>query len=175
MSPTALIRENRTGKWQLLTGILMLLLGIYMWFNPLETLVALALYAGIIFIVMGVAYFAASFSLSSGWYLAAGILNIMLGVIMIANLGLSVETVPLIFGLWALSMGIVETVAAFQYRKMSLPWKTLLTSGILGLVFGCLILAYPVFSGITIAILLGICFFVYGIMEIMQYIAFKRN
>lgn len=175
MAPTTLINGGAAGKWQLLTGILMLLLGVYMWFNPLETLVALALYAGIVFIVMGVAYFAASFSFASGWYLAAGILNIMIGVILIANLGLSVETVPLIFGLWALSMGIVETVAAFQYRKQSLPWKSLLTSGVIGLVFGCLILAYPVFSGITIAVVLGIYFFIYGIMEIMQYINLKKS
>ena len=42
-------------------------LGIYVWFNPVATMVALALYLGIAFIILGVGYVTASFRYDSGW------------------------------------------------------------------------------------------------------------
>ena len=42
--------------WHLVAGVIMAALGIYVWFNPVATMVALALYLGIAFIVLGVGY-----------------------------------------------------------------------------------------------------------------------
>ena len=61
------------GIWHLIAGIIMAVLGIYVWFNPVVSLVALALYLGIAFIVVGAGYLAVSFSFQSGWYLLVGL------------------------------------------------------------------------------------------------------
>lgn len=53
------------GIWHLIAGIIMAVLGIYVWFNPVVSLVALALYLGIAFIVVGAGYLAVSFSFQS--------------------------------------------------------------------------------------------------------------
>ena len=99
------IIPQSANKWHLLTGILMIILGFYMWFNPIETLIGLAIYIGIAFIVIGCAYMMASFSFDSGWYLTVGALDIAVGVIMIANLGVSIISFPIIFAVWILAVG----------------------------------------------------------------------
>lgn len=49
------------GIWHLIAGIVIAVLGVYVWFNPAATLLGLALYLGIIFIVVGAGYFMLSF------------------------------------------------------------------------------------------------------------------
>jgi len=66
--------------WHLVAGVIMAALGIYVWFNPVATMVALALYLGIAFIVLGVGYVTASFRFDSGWDMFVGVLGIFVGV-----------------------------------------------------------------------------------------------
>ena len=49
-------RSRPVGIWHLFAGIIMAALGVYVWFNPVATMVALALYIGIIFIILGAGY-----------------------------------------------------------------------------------------------------------------------
>ncbi len=167
------IVPEKAGKWHLFTGILMVLLGIFMCFNPVETLIAVALYLGIIFVVIGAAYFMASFSVKSGWYLAIGLLDIIVGVIMISNLGLSVATLPMIFALWCLAAGAVQMMVAYQYRKAGYPSKWLCVSGVLGVIFGILLLAYPIVGSLTLALIFGLYVILYGLADIAQAVSWK--
>ena len=79
--------QPNMGIWHLIAGIVIAVLGVYVWFNPAATLLGLALYLGIIFIVVGAGYFMLSFSNRSGWYLTVGILDMLVGVIFVGNLG----------------------------------------------------------------------------------------
>lgn len=45
------------GFWHLFAGIIMVILGFYVWFNPVASLLGLALYIGIAFIVVGSRHF----------------------------------------------------------------------------------------------------------------------
>ena len=81
--------QPNMGIWHLIAGIVIAVLGVYVWFNPAATLLGLALYLGIIFIVVGAGYFMLSFSNRSGWYLTVGILDMLVGVIFVGNLGLT--------------------------------------------------------------------------------------
>ncbi len=160
--------------WHLIGGVLMALLGIYVWFNPEVTMVALALYLGIVFIAVGVGYFIASFSFDSGWYMVVGLLDILVGVIFVANLGLTAASLPIIFALWCLAVGVIQLVTAIQYRRynqegyMSTGWT--MAAGILGIVFGFLILTYPAIGTVTLTALMGTYIILYGIVEIAEYV-----
>ena len=110
------------GFWHLFAGIIMVILGFYVWFNPVASLLGLALYIGIAFIVVGAGYFLASFSYQSGWYLLVGLLDILVGVILVANLGVTAATLPMIFALWCLAVGVIQLVTSFQLRKIGAPW-----------------------------------------------------
>lgn len=109
--------QPNMGIWHLIAGIVIAVLGVYVWFNPAATLLGLALYLGIIFIVVGAGYFMLSFSNRSGWYLTVGILDMLVGVIFVGNLGLTAATLPIVLALWFLAIGVMQIVASFSLRR----------------------------------------------------------
>lgn len=159
--------------WHLIGGVLMALLGIYVWFNPAVTMMALALYLGIVFIAVGVGYFFASFSFDSGWYMVVGLLDVLVGVIFVANLGLTAASLPIIFALWCLAVGVIQLVTGIQYRRLNNSYSSAgwtMTAGLLGIVFGFLILTYPAIGTVTLTALMGTYIILYGIVEIAEYV-----
>ncbi len=166
--------RKTAGIWHLIAGILMALLGVFIWLNPAATLLALALYIGIVFIVVGAGYFAASFSFRSGWYLLVGILDILVGIVFVSNLGVSAASLPIIFAIWCLAVGAIQVASAFQLRSEGFPWGWSLSVGLLGIVFGFLILAYPALGALTITALMGAYVMLYGLVEVAEYFYTKR-
>ena len=160
-------KVQKLSVWHLIAGIIMAALGIFVWFNPMASLVAMALYLGIVFIVVGAGYFMASFAYRSGWYL-------LVGVIFVANLGVTAASLPIIFALWCLAVGAVQIVSAFQLRNSGVSWGWTLTAGILGVLFAFLILAYPAIGTITLTALMGAYILMYGIIEIVEYSTNQR-
>lgn len=160
---------QRAGWWHLCAGIIMLILGVYVWFNPAVTLMALALYLGIVFIAIGVGYFMASFSYDSGWYMLVGVLDILVGVIFVGNIGVTALSLPIIFALWCMAVGAVQLVTAFQFKRAGMPWSWSLSYGLLGILFGFLILIYPSIGAITITALMGTYIILFGIIGIAEY------
>lgn len=164
-----------TGFWHLAAGIIMTILGIYVWFNPVVSLVALALYIGITFIIVGAGYLVVSLSYQSGWYMLVGVLDLFVGMIFVANLGVTAETLPIIFAIWCLAVGIIQLVAAFELHNMaSSSWSWSMLAGILGVLFAFLILAYPAVGAITLTALMGAYIVLYGVVEIAEY-AYNRR
>ena len=161
--------------WHLVAGIIMAIMGVYVWFNPVATMVALALYLGIVFIVVGIGYVMASFRFDSGWDLFVGVLDILVGVIFVGNLGVTAASLPLIFALWCLAVGAIQVVVAYRFKKAALNWKWTLAAGILGIVFAFLILTYPALGVITITALMGAYILLYGVLEIAEYTTNNRG
>jgi len=175
MADVKIVQENPASFWHLAGGVIMALLGIYIWFNPAVSLMALALYLGIVFIVVGAGYFMASFSFRSGWYLAVGILDILVGVVFVSNLGVSAVSLPIIFALWCMAVGVVQIVTAFQFKNTNFPWYWSLIAGILGVLFAFLILAYPALGVYTITTLMGAYILLYGVVEIIEYFSHRKR
>ncbi len=163
------------GIWHLFAGILMVVLGTYVWFNPFISLLALSLYIGIALIVIGAGYIGSSMSLESGWFMFVGLIDIIVGIILVSNLGVSAATLPIIFALWSISVGAVQLVSSYHLSKNNLPWGWSLSLGLLGIIFGFLILQYPNLGAVTISTLLGLYIVLYGILEIIEYFYFKNQ
>lgn len=161
------------GIWHLIAGIIMAVLGIYVWFNPVVSLVALALYLGIAFIVVGAGYLAVSFSFQSGWYLLVGLLDIFVGIIFVGNLGVTAETLPIIFAVWCLPSHC-PIGQCRQLRRDGFDWGWSAGVGVLGIVFAFLILAYPVLGALTITAIMGAYILLYGLVEIAEYFYARR-
>ena len=162
------------GIWHLLAGILMLIVGAYVWLNPVVSLVALSLYLGAALIIIGAGYIGSSLSIDSGWFMFVGLIDIIIGIILVTNIGVTAVTLPIIFALWCLAVGAIQLVSSYHLNKAELPWGWSLILGILGIVFGFLILRYPGIGAITISTLLGLYIVLYGVLEITEYIYFRR-
>ncbi len=161
------------GIWHLIAGILMLILGVYVWLNPFVSLLALSLYIGIALIIIGAGYTASSLSVESGWYMFVGLIDIIIGIVLVSNIGLTAATLPVIVGLWCLVVGAVQLVSSYHLSRHGHPWGWSLTLGLLGIVFGFLILEFPALGMVTISTLMGLYIVLYGILEIAEYFYFR--
>lgn len=163
---------RRSCAWLLVAGIIMVIAGIYTFFQPLAALAALALILGIAFIISGVGYLGTFFSgARSGWFIALGLLNIMVGIVFVSNLRQAIVILPFLFAFWCLFAGAVQISAAVQMHKMvARLWVWPLISGIVGIIVGFLILYNPLAGAVAITILLGIYLLVSGIASILEYI-----
>lgn len=112
-------RSRPVGIWHLFAGIIMAALGVYVWFNPVATMVALALYIGIIFIILGAGYITASFRYDSGWDMFVGVLDILVGIIFVGNLGVSASSMPIILpcGAWRSALFSWLSPISFARRR----------------------------------------------------------
>lgn len=165
--------SGRLGSWHIVAGAIMTALGVYVWFNPAISLLALALYLGVAFILVGCGYLLYSSESPSIKYLLLALLDIFVGTIFVINLGVTAASLPIIFALWCLAVGIVQIAASYQLHRLRLPWSWSLGSGVIGVLFSFLILAYPVVGEITITAFMGAYIFIYGIIEIWEYLTYK--
>lgn len=168
-----MITKLKNPKWNLLAGVIMLLLGIFVWMNPFGTMLALAFYIGLAFVLTGVFYIMASMSIKSGWYLLVGLLDLLLGFILMSNLGITAATLPIVVALWCLTVGVVQIVGAFEIKQYNLPWGWSMVMGVAGVLFGLIILAYPMIGAITISTVIGLYAIMFGLLQFAEYYASK--
>lgn len=172
-----IVEENniRASKGLLIFGLLMILTGIFTWLNPDAALLAIALYLGIVFLLGGISYLYAFFSVHSGGLLALGLLDIIVGVILMTNLGVTVSSLPILLAIWVLCVGVIQIAFSIDARTSGLIfWKWTLTSGILGVLFGFLILSHPMIGAFTISLILGFYLILYGCLGVGEYFAWKK-
>ncbi len=164
------IVSDRKNIWLLIIGVLLVLCGLYVIFNPITALIASAMLIGLVFIVIGTGYLMVFRESNSYMMLALGILDLIIGILFLTNLSITAASMPIIFGLWILFNGITEIVMGIEMnRKKYANWKILFWGGIGGILFSILIFAYPVIGTFTITMLIGAYLIVYGALEIIRY------
>lgn len=154
---------------------LMIVAGIWTWFNSDSVLLAMALYLGIVFLAGGASYIHSFMQTRSGAWLALGLLDFIIGLILIANLGLTALSLPIVLAIWALSVGVIQTAFAFEMKNDGFAsWKWTLANGILGIAFGLLVVARPIVGALTISLMLGTYLVLFGVLSLAEYFALKK-
>lgn len=167
------VLQNKTSRniGQLFVSILLVFSGFYIFFNPMVAVMTSAVILGIFFIFMGVGYLIAFSHTKSYMLMALGILDILVGLLFIGNLEASILTISIIFALWCLFIGIIQTTGAMELKDMGVKrWKWLCVSGVCAIFFAFLIFFYPIISILTISFLMGFYLILYGIFEFVRYI-----
>lgn len=109
--------------WALLFGLLTLVVGGSLIFNPLAGIVSLTLLVAVLFIAVGIVKVMYSFSLRPvagwQWVLVSGIVSVLLGVLIIADFPWSAAAVlGILLGVELLSNGIFFLFVALGLRKL---------------------------------------------------------
>lgn len=162
-------------KWKLVAGIVMSILGAVVLFNPFDTMIALAFYLGVGFVMAGFFYVMSAVGFRSGWYLLVGILDLLVGFILMANLGITAASLPVILALWCLTIGVVQLMGTWDIKKLGLPWGWSAIMGVVSLLFGLLILVFPLLGAITISMVLGFYILLFGILQLAEYYMSKNS
>jgi uncharacterized membrane protein HdeD (DUF308 family) len=170
--------ENQIAKnWYMLLikGIIMVVLSMFIFFNPEGTLKAVAFYLGIAFLISGILLFirhvpgkneGAAWSRNK----AEGVADLVIGLLLIVAPMLMAAIIPFIIGIWAAYYGVLIIIDSF---RGTVDGALKLISGVIILLLSYVLMFKPLLLGLTIIIWLGILLLVYGIINI--FLAIRLN
>jgi uncharacterized membrane protein HdeD (DUF308 family) len=162
------------GAWMalsIITGLLMIVLGVLFLAYPGLSLATVLLLIGIFLIVYGVALALAGLighAEGRGWAIFTGILGVIVGVIAIAWPGMTALALIYIIAAWAIVTGISDIIAAFASGLSGGKRVWLIILGLLGIVVGIIFFVHPAGGALAMLWLIGIYLVVYGILRIVD-------
>lgn len=164
----------------LILGIIFILCGIYVFTSPLATYTTLAILFSISFIVAGLLDI--FFSLRNtkelkgwGWYLVLGILSLVIGIYLIINLSISIAILPIVVGFTIMFRSFQQLGFALELKTLGkIKWGNLAIASVLGIIFSFMLIANPLFSGISLVVLTGLAFVFVGIASIVLSFDLKK-
>ncbi|MDU2116494.1 MAG: DUF308 domain-containing protein [Veillonella sp.] len=162
----------------IVSGIVSIILGIFLLLNPVINLMAFAWLFSIIFFVSAVSsiinYFMLPPELRSGWYLISGIINALFGIFLVCG---GFAFLPLVFpitiGIWMVIDAIIIFIKSRNADSMvsllggSAKWLALVL-----LLLGLLLIFEPIASGEAFIYFIAFGFLFDGIYSISE--AFKK-
>ncbi|QNK03116.1 HdeD family acid-resistance protein [Dyella telluris] len=169
---------SRTGWLLVIYGVISILFGISAILWPGSTVVALTWAFGIMALAEGVislfALFNRHVAVSRGWLVLYALASIVFGLLALWH-PLAVVNVLLIFlAAWLIVAGVYRIVFAFRVRKEIQGEWMIALSGVLAIVLGGLLVAYPVAGLLTVAIWIGVAALVYGILQVIAGVRMHR-
>ncbi|MFJ8081489.1 HdeD family acid-resistance protein [Streptomyces sp. NPDC096205] len=103
-----------------ISGALSILLGLFCFRGPMQSILLLALWIGIGWLIRGITQTLAAASDGSmparGWQILLGVLTFLGGIVLIDSPFESVAVLTLVGGIWLVAVGVVEIVTAVVMR-----------------------------------------------------------
>jgi uncharacterized membrane protein HdeD (DUF308 family) len=169
-------KSMKRHKWCIMVaGTIMSLLGIFSLFHPTRAILSLALFIGLGFIICGISHICAKYVHKNesvdhpNWFMAQGVFEVLLGFILLANLGVTALSIPIMVAFWAILDGVMRTTASFQFRKGGIEkWWVLLLTGVISILFALLLLAHPLRGVIAATFLMGLTILAWGVTAIFE-------
>jgi uncharacterized membrane protein HdeD (DUF308 family) len=115
--------DERVRRANVLTGLLSIAAGVAIIVWPGPGIVAVAIFLGAWLIVMGTVTISGAFAARSfmqDWWLllVLGLLEVPLGVLALANPGATLAAIITVGGIWAVAVGVMRIVLAFEVKKL---------------------------------------------------------
>ncbi len=107
--------------------------------------------------------------------LLRGLLAIAFGVAAYLSPGITLATLVLFFGAFALVSGAFQTVAAIAGRKSHDHWWLLLLEGLLGIALGVLTLRAPGITALVLVLYIAAWSLVTGVVQIVEAIRLREE
>ncbi len=162
---------RRTKSTTIIIGVLMLLLGLAFLVWPGGTTEFFVLMCGWGFVIAGIATFAGYFAKSEGrsaWDIVLAVCEFVLGILILIFPFFFAGVFVIFIGIVVIATGIFDIMDAISLRdvKGSL-WGLWLALGIITLIFGLCMFAYPIIWAVTMIWLAGVVLVFDGITEII--------
>jgi uncharacterized membrane protein HdeD (DUF308 family) len=168
MSNFPLLDACAKNWWVLLVrGIFAVLFGVAAFAWPGPTLVALVFLYGAYALVDGVTALWAGAFARAWWLVLSGVLGIIVGIGTFFYPGITAVALFYLIAAWAVIRGVLEIVAAIELRKVITGEWALILGGIFSIIFGVVLIAYPVPGVLALVWLIGAYALVFGVMMIV--------
>lgn len=158
--------------WPVLRGLLAVVLGVVAIAWPTITASVIVWVIGIFAVVDGLVEIVEGIRRrgtgnGTAFLVTMGVLSLAVGIVLLVWPGKTAEVLVWIIGLWAVAYGLFQTVASLELRRVAgSGWGWGVFAGLLGIVFGLLVL-FNVSAGlVSIVWLLAIFAILWGVMLI---------
>ncbi|MEV0232559.1 HdeD family acid-resistance protein [Nonomuraea sp. NPDC050786] len=160
-----------TRSWWLLLlrGLASILFGFLALVWPAITLFVLVAVFGAYALVSGAFELFAGFrhgATSRAWLIISGIVGILVGIATFIWPGITSLALLFIVAFWAIVTGVLEIVAGIRLRKTIDNEWMLIIGGVLSVIFGVLLLVWPVPGLLSLVWLVGVFAILHGVAEI---------
>ena len=159
-----------TNWWlALIVGILSLVVGFVVLINPVDSYFTFALWLGVAIFVSGIVGLVLSLSsrnrvVRSVWVILAAVIDIFIGILLMFNIMLSAEVMPLLLGIWLLYRGFTLLIGGLDLQRYNIRDAGWIIFGSVAMIVVALIILWlPETLGVEAVVLfIAIAFLVYG-------------
>lgn len=171
---TSLLTKVYTKLWwlQIILGAIFIAFGVCIVLVPKESYVNLSLFFAIAILLTGVFEITRAiknkpYSQNWKWYLLGGIVDTLVAIVLLGNIELTMQLLPIVLGLWVIFRGVLYVVLSLEVKRSEYAtWFVLLFFGILIIAMGMLILIRPRIGTYTIVYATSIAFIITGIFRV---------
>ena len=181
---TSLLHQisNSVKHWYLplIIGVLFILFGIYIFTVPLETYLTLSIFFSASYIVSGLMDIFFSIGNNKtlkgwGWYLVGGIFTLAIGIYLAIYPGISMVVLPFFVGFTMLFRSFQLLGFSFDMKDLKiLNWGNAAITSVLGIILSLLLLANPIFTGISLVTITALSFIFVGIASLVLAFNLKK-
>ena len=167
--------KKSTKVWLLISGILLVALGILCIAQPAATLFATAWLIGCFTLFSGISRLVFTFRTeqflpNSGTRLLSALLQILLGILFLCNNLFVAISIPIVFAMWVFVEGVIIFIQSFDFKKVGFSsWWLLMLLGIAIAALGVLGLYNVEVTGNLVAILIGVGIIAMGIAYLVAF------
>ena len=167
--------DKSTKIWLVISGILLVALGILCIAKPAATLFATAWLIGCFTLFSGISRLVFTFRTerfmpNSGTRMLSAILQILIGIIFLCNNLFVAISIPIVCAMWVIFEGVIIFIQSFDFKKVGFgSWWMLMILGILVVVLGVLGLYNVEVTGNIVAILIGVGIIAMGVAYLLAY------
>ncbi|KRM91253.1 HdeD family acid-resistance protein [Fructilactobacillus florum] len=174
-------QTKKIDHWSLLAGIGIIIVGFYIFINPLASLRLLTIFIGTLVLGMGVYHLLLNHQVARdnhqnrGWLIFNAILDILIGSLLILSNGFSFYLVALLFSVWFISntISVLKKIISVNLHSNQPFNVVLLIGALLGIGVGILFLINPLLANLA-AVISIVCYcLVAGVKFIIH--AFKKG
>lgn len=165
--------NNKLFSSNIIMGLMYIIIGALIAFNPLLTQIVLIYIIGILAIFYGVNLIVRYFRGFNGYIsiiidLIMGILLVGSGIYVLFNPVISSLTLPMVAGIYLIVDAIVKIPASYQaYKVFDIPLWIILITILIPFILGLLLVLEPFNTAMQIVMITGIFFIISGIIDVI--------
>ncbi|WP_312751548.1 HdeD family acid-resistance protein [Epilithonimonas hominis] len=157
----------------LIIGILLVILGLYMFSVPQATYLSLVLFFSASFLIFGIMELIFAVQNRNnldnwGWYLVGALLDLFVGIILFFQPQVAFVALPYFIGFSLMFRSIQGIGFAFDLKSYGvLQWGNLALVSLLGLIGSVILILNPLLAGISLVVVTAVAFIFSGISAII--------
>ncbi len=163
----------------LINGIIALIIGSLLLFVPVETVLTLVRYLGILILVAGIVLLIVAIRniRSEEPYtmlMAEALAAVIIGALLLFYTQKSIEMFVILIGVWALIIGIVQVIISVKFREKLANHSLLLINGLLTAMLGILLFFNPFATVVILSYIVGLLALAVGVLLIYFSLLIKK-